>query len=116
MIFKKGQGTVPKVTFIDAGGIRHEVIATSGDSVMHVAVSNMIPGILAECGGNCACATCHVFVENEWCDRVPAKAASEDAMLYGAAVERQPNSRLSCQLTMNDQLDGLVVRLPERQI
>lgn len=107
---------MPKITFIDSSGTRREVTAAHGQSVMQAAVSNDVPGIIAECGGNCACATCHIFVCADWFDRAPPKSDFEDAMLNGAAVERRRTSRLSCQLVMNDQLDGLVVSLPERQI
>jgi 2Fe-2S ferredoxin len=83
---------------------------------MMCAVSNDIDGIVAECGGSLMCATCHVYVDEAFADRLPAMTPDEDEMLEAAASERLPTSRLSCQIVMSDELDGLVVRLPETQI
>lgn len=106
---------MPKVTFIDAAGASRVVNIPAGWSLMEGAVQNDVPGIAAECGGGCACATCHVFVAPEWLDRMPATSPAENDLLECTAVARTPESRLSCQIQMSDALDGLVVRLPERQ-
>lgn len=82
---------------------------------MLAATSHGVAGILAECGGNAMCATCHVYVESGWLDRLPAMTSEEDALLDGAAAERLPNSRLSCQIKVTPELDGLELRLPRRQ-
>ena len=107
---------MPKVTYIEFDGTPHEVEVPVGLSVMRGAVNNGVPGIDADCGGECACATCHVYVEPEWLDRtgLPEPESMEASMLSFAAVT-EPNSRLSCQITMTDALDGLVVRMPEGQ-
>lgn len=99
---------MPTVTFIQPDGSRRDVEAQTGYSVMEVAIENGIPGIEAECGGACSCATCHVHVDAEWLDRLPSMEPMEDAMLE-AANDRQASSRLSCQIQMADELDGLVV-------
>jgi 2Fe-2S ferredoxin len=105
---------MPKVTFIEHDGTVHVVEAVSGLSVMRAAVDNNVPGIDADCGGECACATCHVYVEPEWLPKVGARTETEETMLSFAAAT-QDNSRLSCQITMTDALDGLVVRTPSGQ-
>ncbi|MCK9917453.1 2Fe-2S iron-sulfur cluster-binding protein [Microbacteriaceae bacterium K1510] len=102
------------VTFIDHDDTPYAVSASPGMTLMETAVSNTVPGIAAECGGACACATCHVFVDDEWVTRLPDKADGEIAMLEFAAG-RQENSRLSCQIQLTDALDGLTVRLPQTQ-
>lgn len=103
-----------KITYIAIDGARFEVDAQNGSTVMENALRNSVPGIEAECGGACACATCHVYVDEEWTDRVgPPEAMEEDMLDF--AWEPQPNSRLSCQIVMSDELDGLVVHVPERQ-
>jgi len=99
---------MPTVTFIQPDGSRRDVDAQTGYSVMEVAIENGIPGIEAECGGACSCATCHVHVDAEWLDRLPPMEPMEDAMLE-AANDRQASSRLSCQIQVSDDLDGLVV-------
>jgi len=106
---------MPKVTFIQPDGSASEVNALSGDSVMETAIDNDIDGIIAECGGACSCATCHVYVEPDWLDRLPDPDPLEDGML-DCVLERQPNSRLSCQIRLTDDLDGLTVRVPDAQI
>ena len=105
---------MPKVTFIEHNGTVHTVDAEIGKSLMEAAVGNAVPGIDADCGGACACATCHVFVEPEWEAKTGARTEAESAMLNFAA-EVQPNSRLSCQIPVTAELEGLVVRMPEGQ-
>ncbi|HYZ64222.1 MAG TPA: 2Fe-2S iron-sulfur cluster-binding protein [Acetobacteraceae bacterium] len=105
-----------KITYVHQDGRREAIEVPEGQSVMQGAVSNGIEGIVAECGGNCMCATCHVYVEPDQLDELPAMSEEEDAMLDEAAAGRQPNSRLSCQLKVGPALDGLVVNLPERQV
>jgi 2Fe-2S ferredoxin len=105
---------MPKITFLAAEGDSLSFEAARGTSVMQVAVSNGVDGIVAECGGSAMCATCHVYVEPEYLGGLPAPDAVEDEMLNATAAERRCNSRLSCQLTVGD--DDLVVRLPEMQV
>ena len=105
---------MPKITFVDhAGGVR-VVDAVNGHSVMETAVRNDVSGIVAECGGACACATCHVYVDEAFVDRMPPPSETELDMLE-FAEGRESNSRLSCQLKVNDQFDGLKVTTPESQ-
>ncbi len=103
-----------KITFVDAGGTARSVEAEVGSTVMENAIRNDIPGIEAECGGACACATCHVYVAEEWREAVGEPQAMEEDMLDFASDVR-PNSRLSCQIRVKPELDGLVVHTPERQ-
>jgi ferredoxin, 2Fe-2S len=103
------------ITFIHPDGRRERIDAGAAQTVMLAATSHGVAGILAECGGNAMCATCHVYVEADWLDRLPAMTGDEDALLDGAAAERLPNSRLSCQIKMMPELDGLELRLPDRQ-
>jgi len=107
---------MPKVTYIEFNGTEHRVEVPVGLSVMRGAVNNGVPGIDADCGGECACATCHVYVDPAWLDKtgMPPTGSMEESMLGFAAV-REPNSRLSCQIAMRDELDGLVVRMPDGQ-
>ena len=105
---------MPKITFIEHSGAEHVVDADVGLSVMEAAVRNSVPGIDADCGGACACATCHVYVDAAWADKVGKPEAMEESML-DFAYEPKENSRLSCQITVRAELDGLVVRLPEFQ-
>ena len=107
---------MPKVTYVHPDGRRDALDLAEGTSVMQGATGNGIDGILAECGGNCMCATCHVYVEPAQLGLLPAMSEEEDALLDGAAAERRPNSRLSCQIKVAPGLDGLVVRLPDRQV
>jgi 2Fe-2S ferredoxin len=103
-----------KITFIDHGGESRTVEAENGSTVMENAIKSGIPGIEAECGGACACATCHVYVAEAWTEIVgPPSPMEEDMLDFGFDVK--PNSRLSCQIKVSDQLDGLIVRTPERQ-
>jgi 2Fe-2S ferredoxin len=103
-----------KVLFKDHSGNEQAVEAAAGTSVMQAAVSNGVAGIDADCGGSCSCATCHVFVDQAWLSKLGDMDPNEDAML-GLSADRQENSRLSCQLTLSDELDGLVVTTPEFQ-
>lgn len=103
------------VTYIEHSGTRHSVEVPEGDSVMQGAISNLIDGIVAECGGGLACATCHCYVDDAWIDRLAAPSEMEKQMLQSVASEPRPGSRLSCQITVDNTLDGLVVRLPESQ-
>lgn len=105
---------MPKITFIDAKGRSREVEAENGSTVMEAAIRHSIPGIEAECGGACACATCHVYVDDEWFDVVGKPEAMEEDML-DFAYDVKPTSRLSCQIRVKPELDGLVVRTPSRQ-
>ena len=102
------------ITFIEASGIEHTVEARAGLSVMESAVNNGVPGIDAECGGNCACATCAVFVDEAWRARTGTPDEMEEGMLE-FAERSEPGARLSCQIHMTAALDGLVVRLPVSQ-
>ncbi|HHI82223.1 MAG TPA: 2Fe-2S iron-sulfur cluster binding domain-containing protein [Rhizobiales bacterium] len=103
-----------KITFIEHNGTAHTVDAENGMTLMEAAVKNMVPGIDADCGGACACATCHVYVEPQWLDKTGECEEAEEDML-DFAFDVQDNSRLSCQIKITDELDGLVVRVPERQ-
>ena len=103
-----------KITFIDSAGEARDVDAEQGSTVMESAVRNGVPEIEAECGGACACATCHVYVEPEWLEAVGKPEPMEEDML-DFAFEVQPTSRLSCQIKVRQPLDGLVVRTPSRQ-
>jgi 2Fe-2S ferredoxin len=105
---------MPKVTYIEFNGAEHVVDVKPGLTVMEGAVKNNVPGIDADCGGACACATCHVYVDEAWMDKAGQKNAMEESML-DFAEEVKPNSRLSCQIKVTDELDGLVVRMPESQ-
>ena len=106
---------MPRVTYISHDGKATTLDVDIGTSVMQAAVLHGIDGIVAECGGSCMCATCHVYVEGEQPGVTPAMQSDEDAMLEATASPRQPNSRLSCQLVVSPAMDGLVVRLPETQ-
>ena len=105
---------MPKITYIESNGTAHTVDAEVGATVMETAIKNAVPGIEAECGGACACATCHVYIEDAWREKVGGPSPMEEDMLdFGYDV--RPNSRLSCQIKVADTLDGLTVRIPERQ-
>ena len=103
-----------KIKYIEFSGGEHEIDVSSGLTVMEGAIKNKIPGIDADCGGACACATCHVYVAKDWIENLPPKEDSEDDML-DFAFDVKDNSRLSCQITVSDELDGLVVNMPEKQ-
>lgn len=104
-----------KITYIEFNGTPHELDIQPGTSVMQGAVTHSVRGIIGDCGGACSCATCHVYVDPAWLDKVGEKAAMETALL-DEVCDMRPNSRLSCQIKVTDALDGLVVRLPERQV
>ena len=104
------------IIFIHPDGRNERIEADGAKNAMLVATSHGVDGILAECGGNAMCATCHVYVDEGWLGRLPAMGSEEDALLDGAADERLPNSRLSCQIKIAPELDGLVLRLPDRQV
>ena len=103
-----------KVTFIQFSGEKTSVEVENGKSVMKAATDNLVPGIDADCGGECSCATCHVLVTENWQDKVNSIGEQENLML-DLNPDRESNSRLSCQLMMSDELNGLVVQLPEFQ-
>jgi 2Fe-2S ferredoxin len=105
---------MPKITYIQPGGSTSVVEATVGSTVMETAIDNDIPGIVAECGGACSCATCHVYVDPAWLGRIPAPDSLENGML-DCVLDRQVESRLSCQVRVTPELDGLVVRVPKEQ-
>ncbi|GMP04247.1 2Fe-2S iron-sulfur cluster-binding protein [Bradyrhizobium sp. TM239] len=107
---------MPAITFVHPDGKSERVETADGESAMQAATRHGLDGILAECGGNAMCATCHVYVDESWLARLPAVADDEDALLDGAAAERRPTSRLSCQIAVTSELDGLVLKLPERQV
>lgn len=107
---------MPKITFVSADGGRTTVEASDGGSVMQAALANGVEGIVAECGGAMMCATCHVYVDDDWKSALGAASDDERAMLDFAASEVRPASRLSCQIAITDDLDGLVVHLPDAQI
>lgn len=106
---------MPQVTYIDHDGTKHAVDVPVGENVMRGALYNGIEGIVGECGGGLACATCHCYVGEAWADKLEAPSEAEQQMLESAACEVRPNSRLSCQIAMTEALDGLVVDLPEKQ-
>ena len=108
------RNTVPKITFIDYEGTERSVDANVGETIMEAATSNDIPGIDADCGGACACATCHVYIAPDWFAKVGDPEDLEAEML-DVAEEVKENSRLACQLTISDELDGIVVVTPESQ-
>jgi 2Fe-2S ferredoxin len=107
---------MPTITFIHPDNRAERVKAEIGDSAMRAAVLHGVDGIVAECGGSALCATCHVYVDDKWIRRLAAVGDDEDALLDGTASERQVNSRLSCQIKITPELDGLVLRLPKRQV
>ena len=104
-----------KIKYIEFNGNEHEIEVSNGLTVMEGAIKNKIPGIDADCGGACACATCHVYVDNKWIEKLSPKDDSEEDML-DFAFEVKSNSRLSCQITVSDEIDGLIVHLPTKQI
>ncbi len=102
------------ILFIEHDGSEHPVEVATGASVMQAAVSNGVPGIDADCGGSCSCATCHVYIKEEWLAKVGEVNPTEEAML-SLSTDRKENSRLSCQIQVTEKLDGLVVTTPEFQ-
>jgi 2Fe-2S ferredoxin len=103
-----------KITYIEFDGTEHVIDVKNGLSVMEGAVKNNIPGIDADCGGACACATCHVYVQGDWLEKTGDKSAMEESML-DFAENVEDNSRLSCQIKVSDELDGLTVKMPQSQ-
>ena len=99
---------MPKVIFVDSEGVRREVDVEAGNTIMEAAIDNDVPGIVAECGGACACATCHAYIDEDWVARLVDMDDMEDAML-DSALDRKANSRLTCQISMTDELDGIKV-------
>ena len=104
-----------KITYVEFSGNEHVIDVAPGSSVMQAAIDSNVRGIIAECGGACSCATCHVYVDESWVARLGKKSETEDAMLE-AVCEPRPNSRLSCQLRVTEDLDGLIVTMPEKQV
>lgn len=104
-----------KITYIEHDGTEHTVEVKPGLTVMEGAVKNNIPGIDADCGGSCACGTCHVYVDDAWREKAGVHSAMEEPMIEFVTAPVQPNSRLSCQIKVTDALDGLIVRMPESQ-
>ena len=105
---------MPKIIYIDFEGEQRSIDANVGDTVMETAINNDVPGIDADCGGACACATCHVYVSEDWTDLV-GKAEDLEAEMLDVAEDVRDNSRLSCQIHITDEMDGLVVTTPESQ-
>ena len=105
---------MPKITYIEHNGKSHNIDVPNELSVMEGAVQNNVPGIDADCGGACACATCHVYVDSKWFDKLKTKDKAEQDML-DMAFEPSKFSRLACQITVTDDLDGLVVKMPSKQ-
>lgn len=106
---------MPKVTYVAVDGSARTIDAVAGDSVMATAVKNGVPGIIGECGGNASCATCHVYVDDAFVPLVGPPTDFEDDMIDMAVSDRREGSRLSCQIAMTDDLDGLTVQVPEEQ-
>jgi 2Fe-2S ferredoxin len=104
-----------RITYLDQDGTARTVEAELGATVMETAINNDVPGILATCGGSCSCATCHVYVDQEWFEKLPPLSLEELDML-DTAHDLEPNSRLSCQIVVSEEIDGLVVTTPPRQI
>lgn len=107
---------MPKVVYVDSAGEERVVDASVGESVMSAAVRTGVPGIIGECGGNVSCGTCHVWVRDEYLDRVGELADMEDDLLDMAVGDRRDGSRLSCQIAMTPELDGLTVDVPDEQV
>ena len=108
---------MPTITIhlTEADGTRHDLVAAPGQSLMRAAVAADVDAIKADCGGTLTCATCHVFVDDAWFEKLPPREADEDAMLEMTAAERRPTSRLSCQLELTAAMDGLAVTVPDTQ-
>ena len=107
---------MPTVTYVEFNGTRHDIDVPVGENVMRGALYNDVDGILGECGGGLACATCHCYVDDAWADQAGAPTSQDERdMLDSTAAEVRPTSRLSCQIEMSDALDGLIVHLPKTQ-
>ncbi|OLT09030.1 ferredoxin [Pseudonocardia sp. CNS-139] len=107
---------MPRVTYVQPDGSRETFDLGAGKSLMLAAQSNGVSGILGECGGQAMCATCHVYVDSRHLDRLPPMSEEEDVMLEDVASERKPSSRLSCQIELTDELDGIELHVPEEQV
>lgn len=105
---------MPKIIFVQPDGNRQTIDAADGQTIMEAATTNLVPGIVADCGGGCSCATCHVYVDPDWVARLTPADEIEEAMLEGA-IDPNERSRLSCQLRMSEALDGIVVHVPAAQ-
>ncbi|MFC3225710.1 2Fe-2S iron-sulfur cluster-binding protein [Marinibaculum pumilum] len=105
-----------KVVYVADDGTRNEVDAQPGISLMQTAITQGIDGIVGECGGSAMCATCHVYVDPDWIDRLPPRSDVEEEMLECTVSARKDNSRLSCQITAGPEIDGIVVHMPPEQI
>jgi ferredoxin, 2Fe-2S len=114
-MFRVQEVRVVTVTYVQSDGERTVIEAHAGDSVMTAATENAVRGIIGDCGGGMTCATCHVFVEPDWLEVAGPRAWGEDGTLESAAVQTDRTSRLGCQIVLDEALDGLVVRVPERQ-
>jgi 2Fe-2S ferredoxin len=115
-LFKRTPKPTANVTYISWAGETREIAVPIGNSVMEGAVNNSIDGIVAECGGACMCATCHVYVDEAFLSKLEPIKEDEDEMLNNAFAGRKPNSRLGCQIKVTEELDGLIVRTPEAQL
>lgn len=106
---------MPKITYIENSGTSIEVNLPSGATLMEGAVQNDIKGIVAQCGGSCMCATCHVYIDEAFLDKLPEMEEEEDEMLEGTTAERKPTSRLGCQVRVTTDMEGLIVNIPAKQ-
>ncbi len=107
---------MPTITLIAHTGETHTVQVEEGTTVMEAAINNAVDGIIGECGGCCSCATCHCYIDSRWLDKIPVRGDLESEMLEFASSQAGPNSRLACQIEITEDLDGLVVTLPETQL
>jgi len=107
---------MPKITIVDDQGDAYLIDVPVGQSAMQAALANGISGIVAECGGSCACATCHVYIDEAFLNDVPPPLEHEEDMLGFTAAERQPGSRLSCQIVVTEAMDGMILRVPDTQV
>jgi ferredoxin, 2Fe-2S len=114
-LFGRKEQQKANVTYISYAGETRQIAVPVGDSVMEGAIKNGVDGIVAECGGACQCATCHVYVDEAWLGKLNPMEENENEMLNSAFSERRPNSRLGCQIPVTLELDGLIVRTPEAQ-
>lgn len=110
------RGKMGSITFIEHDGTEHVVDIEEGQSLMQLAMDNLVPGIDADCGGSCACGTCHVIVAKEWIAQTGAAATDDEIQMLDMTPEKAETSRLSCQISVSDAMDGMVVRLPEFQM
>lgn len=106
---------MPKITYIETNGTELEIELPMGATIMEGAVQNDVKGIIAECGGSCMCATCHVYVDEQFLRLLPEMEEEESEMLQGASAEIKSNSRLGCQVRLSPKLNGIIVRIPEKQ-